>query len=353
MNPTLKGHKVLILLQYEANIPFIEKLQASHPDLDIVWHNIGDKNATLPPNIWETVTVICTYDQSLPTLEQAPNMHLVQLVSSGANHCYGSALYESPKVYFCTSNGIHPPQITEWVFATFLNFQHNLFRYMKSQERCDWDDRGTRNVEDSVGLRLGILGYGAIGRQCARVGKAFGMDVYAYTMRERSTPEARLDDSYHIAGTGDPEGLLPSKWFHGTTKEALNNFLAQDLDLLVICLPLTTLTKGMFGKEQFEILSRKKTFLSNIGRGPIVNTPELIEALEKGQLRGAALDVTDPEPLPKEHPLWKAPNVFISPHISWYSKHHKEMCLDVLAQNLKRMSEGGKLINEVDKVHGF
>ncbi|KAF4629365.1 hypothetical protein G7Y89_g8783 [Cudoniella acicularis] len=352
MDTSLDGHKVLILLQYEPNLPFINSLRTSHPGLQVIWHNINDPNAKLPPNALETVTVLCTFQQ-LPTIDEAPRVQLVQLVSSGANHCYENSLYKSPNVQFCTANGIHPPQITEWVFATFLNFQHNLSRYTEAMKIGNWDDSGPTSIEDSVGLRIGVLGYGAIGRQCARVAKAFGMDVIAYTMRERSTPKARLDDSYRVADTGDPEGLLPSKWFHGTGNKDLNNFLSQDIDLLVICLPLTPLTTHMIAKEQFQILSKKRTFLSNIGRGPIVKTPDLIDALERGLIRGAALDVTDPEPLPKDHPLWKAPNIFISPHISWYSKHHVRRCLEVLALNLHRLSEGKKFVNKVDKVHGF
>jgi len=199
----------------------------------------------------------------------------------------------------------------------------------------------------------GILGYGAIGRQCARVVKAFGMDVLAYTMRERSTPEARFDDSYVVLGTGDPEGFLPSKWFHGTTKESLNEFLGQDLDLLVVSLPLTSLTKNMIAKEQFDILAKRKAFVSNIGRGPIVNTADMIEALEKGTIRGAALDVTDPEPLPKDHPLWLAPNVFITPHVSFQSRSRGRRVLEILECNLERLAEGKSLVNCVDKDLGF
>ena len=202
-------------------------------------------------------------------------------------------------------------------------------------------------------LCRGLLGYGSIGRQCARVAKAFGMDVVVFTMREKAAPEAKKDDSFHIPGTGDPDGLLPSKWFFGTTKEQLNEFLAHDLDLLVIGLPLTSSTTGLIQKEQFQILSKKKTFVSNIARGPIINTPDFIEALKTGLIRGAAVDVTDPEPLPKDHPLWKAPNLFISPHVSWHSKNHAERLLKVLELNLERLSEGKAFVNEVDKVLGF
>lgn len=176
------------------------------------------------------------------------------------------------------------------------------------------------------------------------------MDVIAYTMRERATPELRRDDSYCVPGTGDPEGVYPSKWFHGTTKEDLNHFLAQDLDILVICLPLTSITRNMIAAEQFEILSKKKTFLSNIGRGPHVNTDDLIKALETNQIRGAALDVTDPEPLPKDHPLWKAPNLIITPHTSGHSVNYMERVLAILEYNLDRLADGKAEINKVDRV---
>lgn len=196
----------------------------------------------------------------------------------------------------------------------------------------------------------GILGYGAIGRQCARIAKAMAMDVVAYTLRERSTPESRYDDSYCVAGTGDPEGLLPSEWYSGTTKADLNHFLAQDLDILVICLPLTEFTRNIIAAEQFEILSKKKTYLSNIARGPHVNTDDLIKALHTNQIRGAALDVTDPEPLPVDHPLWKAPNLIITPHTSGHSKHYFQRVRAILDLNLSRIADGKSEINKVDKV---
>jgi phosphoglycerate dehydrogenase-like enzyme len=195
----------------------------------------------------------------------------------------------------------------------------------------------------------GILGYGAIGRQCARVASAMGMEVYAYTRRERSTPESRRDDSYCIAGTGDPEGLIPTKWFHGVSKEAVNHFLSQDLDIVVLCLPLTKETVKIMGKEQFKVLSKKRTFVSNIGRGKQIDQDALITALENSYIRGAALDVTDPEPLPRDHPLWKAPNLFISPHVSWQTTMLWDRILGVLEENLRRLSAGEPLINVVDK----
>lgn len=201
--------------------------------------------------------------------------------------------------------------------------------------------------------RRGVLGYGAIGRQCARIAKSMGMDVYAYTRSERSTLESRKDDSFVVPGTGDADGLVPSKWFHGASKDDINNFLSQDLDILVLSLPLTSETKDLLSHEQFEILSKKKTFVSNIARGGIINTDALIDALESGKIRGAALDVTDPEPLPSDHKLWKAPNLLITPHVSWQTQSLMTRVLDILELNLDNLSSGGQLINVVNREHNY
>lgn len=175
------------------------------------------------------------------------------------------------------------------------------------------------------------------------------MEVYAYTRGERSTPESRKDDSFCIPGTGDPDGLIPSKWFHGASKEAINNFLAQDLDLLVIGLPLTRETEGLFGPEQFEIMSKRKTFVSNIARGKIIQQDPLIKALETGKIRGAALDVADPEPLPAGHALFTAPNIYVTPHVSGLTTKYWERALAIFEANLGHLSKGEPLINVIDR----
>jgi len=179
------------------------------------------------------------------------------------------------------------------------------------------------------------------------------MEVYAYTRSERATVEARKDDAFCVPGTGDPDGILPSKWFHGADQESVDHFLGQDLDLLVISVPLTASTAAMIGAEQFAIMSRRKTFVANIARGKIIDTAALLDALEQGKIRGAALDVTDPEPLPEDHPLWKAPNVFITPHISWMTPHYWERCVRILEINLERINLGRPLINVINKEENY
>ncbi|KAF3763303.1 hypothetical protein M406DRAFT_357007 [Cryphonectria parasitica EP155] len=176
-----------------------------------------------------------------------------------------------------------------------------------------------------------------------------GMEILAFTSTPRLTPESRRDRAYCVPGLGDPEGTLPSEWFHGTTKDDLNKFLAQDLDMLVLSLPLTKATEKFISTEQFDILSAKKTFVVNIARGPIVDTEALIDALEQDKIRGAAVDVTDPEPLPRDHALWKAKNCLVTPHVSWQSTGQFKRVLDILAVNVERFFNGEQLVNELKR----
>lgn len=239
---------------------------------------------------------------------------------------------------------------------TALVQSHRYNELHDSQKAHEWKRPGGGNsliVQDLPGQRIGILGYGSIGRQVAKVSKALGMDVLAYTATPKDTPEKKRDTGYIVPGTGDPEGEYPSEWYSGLDKKSLHHFLSQDLDYLVISLPLTDGTLHMLGKEEFEILSKKKTFISNISRGQIIVQSELIDALKAGQLRGAALDVTDPEPAPKDDPIWDAPNCIVTPHISGNSMNYMDRSFGVLELNLERRKKGEKMVNVVDRKRGY
>ena len=242
--------------------------------------------------------------------------------------------------------------MAEWVIGTWLMMRHGFINYANYQKQAKWSN-ALLDAQDSPGLRMGILGYGAIGRQCARLASAMSVEVYAFTRSERSTPEQRRDDSYCLPDMGDPEGLIPTKWFHGSSKNSVNEFLGQDLDILVICLPLNEATQSLIGREQFEILAKKKTFLSNVARGKHIDTDALVEALQQEKIRGAALDVTDPEPLPDGHPLFTAPNVLITPHISWRTPRYFERILAIVEANLEKLNNGETLFNVVNREHHY
>ncbi|KAI0592885.1 D-isomer specific 2-hydroxyacid dehydrogenase [Biscogniauxia sp. FL1348] len=345
---------LLIFLPGDPQTEWTERIKSQHPGLEVRWFNAQKENGTfaksdeIPSSVWDGVTLLAAFTYPLPA-DLLPNLRFIQLISAGVDKWPGHPTYQDEKVVFCTANGVHAPQIAEWVIGTWLSHQHHFLKYASLMKSGTWPNLFEYPVEDSPGLRMGILGYGAIGRQCARLATAMGMEIYAYTRSERATPESRKDDSYCLPGTGDPDGLLPAKWFHGADRVSVNQFLGQDLDILVICLPLTAETRQIISDEQFEILSKKKTFVSNIARGGHINQEALIRALETGQIRGAALDVTDPEPLPSDHPLWKAPNLLITPHVSWKSHTYFSRLLDVLETNLGNLAAGKPLINVVNR----
>ncbi|CAK7232340.1 hypothetical protein SEUCBS140593_008229 [Sporothrix eucalyptigena] len=343
---------------------WIDRIEAKFPGLRVIyrelqWGNLLAADA-LSAEDWRSVTVLLTTGSSLPKdPAEVPRLRYVQLFSAGANLIIKQPLFTDTDIVFATANGVHGPQITEWIIATFLAFNHQIPTYLDQQKKATWK-RSESITEDALTQRVGILGYGSIGRQTARVATALGMEVYAYTLHPRDTPESRRDDGYAPPGTGDPEGIYPTKWFSGGTREDRNAFLSSGIDLLVVATPLTDSTTHLLGAEELALLgstrddgTRRPGFLSNIARGPIVDTDALIEALDKGVLRGAALDVTDPEPLPNGHRLWGAKNIIITPHISGNSTKYNDRVLDILEDNLERLSDGRPLANRVSRREGY
>lgn len=243
---------------------------------------------------------------------------------------YSSPIWKETRITITNSSGVHGPQIAEWVILQILSHFHRQKLLLELQRRHVWgSDKVPREQQDGVGQTLGVLGYGAIGRQAARAADALGFNVVAYTATPKKTPESKKDGGYIVPRTGDPDGSIPSAWYSGLDKASLHEFLAQDIDVLLVSVPLTPETTHFLAKKEFEILGRKNAFIVNVSRGKVLEQTDLIEALRKyfesggtgaattgiGGLRGAALDVTDPEPLPADSELWDVENVVVTPHI--------------------------------------
>lgn len=284
----------------------------------------------------------------------------MQLLSAGSNQIQNNPIYTESDIPIATSTGVHGPQIAEWVIFTALVQSHDYKRLYECQKEHVWgrdiENDSYNTVRDRAGLRLGVLGYGSIGRQVGRVAKAMGMTVLAYTASKKDTPEKKKDKGFIVPGTGDPDGEIPDEWFSGLDKESLHHFLGQDIDWLVVSVPLTKETTHFLSTDEFKALSRngkKKPYVTNIARGPIIDQPTLVQALQDGTLGGAALDVTDPEPLPADSELWDMPNVIITPHVSGTTAGYTERALKVLETNLTRREKGEDLINIVKRDRGY
>jgi len=282
----------------------------------------------------------------LPLPEQAPHLRWVQLHSAGINHISHKPLYATD-VTFTTASGIHAIPIAEYVFTAVLAWYHHLPRILEWQQRGAWPpDRERLSLfvpEELWGKTIGVVGYGSIGRQVARLATAYGMRVLAL---QRGADHR--DRGFTLPGVGDPEGTLPARYY---PPEQLHALLGAS-DVVVIALPLTPATHGLFDTDAYRAM-KPTALLVNIARGDICDEPALVQALKEGQIAGAALDVFHQEPLPPESPLWRLPNVILSPHVTGFTPHYDGRAAQLFTENLRRYVAGEPLLNVVDKTQGY
>ncbi|KAK4499604.1 hypothetical protein PRZ48_010122 [Zasmidium cellare] len=358
---------LLCALPWAEPKPIIAQLHKRFPKLEIEYiqttttRDFAELRQQVPKSLWNKATILCTIFTFPQNPSDAPDLELVHLTSAGSNQMQNQPLYKDTDVTITTSSGIHGPQIAEWVIMTGLVSSHKYKQLYELQKQAKWGKQGSEQtdfhkVRDQVGRRLGVLGYGSIGRQVGKVAKALGMEVVAYTATPKDTAEKKKDRGFIVPGTGDPDGEIPVEWYSGLDKESRLNFLKQDLDWLVVSVPLTEQTRHFLSTEEFDALSsggKKPAFVTNIARGPIIDQPALIKALDEGVVLGAALDVTDPEPLPEDSPLWGMENVIVTPHISGVGESYTERTFKVLEENLVRREKGERLINVVNRKRGY
>jgi len=262
----------------------------------------------------------------------------VQLNSAGYTQLFGHGLPERG-IRATNARGVFDVPIAEWNLAMMVNLARDLRGMIRNQEAAVWEQAAVFQREIR-GLTVGFWGYGGIARETARLSRQLGLRVHAL-VRNGVRPR---QSTYTVPGTGDPEGVLPHKVFlAGQEME----FLA-GLDFLVVGMPLTSATDGLIGERELRALPRT-AFLLNPARGPIVKEAALLRALDEGWIAGAALDTHYKYPLPPEHPLWRRPNVILTPHISGSirSPHFEERLWHLFAQNIDRFANGQELLNEL------
>jgi len=222
---------------------------------------------------------------------------------------------------------IHAEPIAEHLFAMLLSFTRRLPVARRLQAEHQWGGCGP--LDTLPGKTLGLLGVGAIGKRAAELGAAFGMRVLG--MRRTGAPAPHIERMF--------------------TQEEKAEMLPL-CDVVMITLPLTPRTRGFLGPAEFALL-KPGALLFNIGRGQTVDTAALLDALRSGRLAGAGLDVTDPEPLPPDHPLWDAPNVMITPHTSGSQPDTMRIVGELFLANLRHYLAGEELEGVVDKGEGY
>jgi len=278
--------------------------------------------------------LLCKYPPE--NFEDVVDLDWMQLCTAGFEHLAKFKLYDS-KIRVTNARGVFDTAIGEWNLAMMINLVRDMPGMFRNQQTKTWS-RDMPYHQEIRQKTVGLWGYGGIGRETARLAKAFGMTVHALT---RHGVQSRAND-YTDPGTGDPEGVLPDRIFR---TEQWEEFL-KDLDFLVLCLPHTSKTTGLIGERELQAM-KPGSFLLNVARGPIVQEAALLSALRHGPIAGAALDVHFAYPLPTEHPLWTMPNVILTPHISGSEKsvNFKPRMVELFYQNLMRYQRGEPLVN--------
>ncbi|KAI9687059.1 MAG: hypothetical protein M1822_002469 [Bathelium mastoideum] len=352
--------RILFTLPFPEPSDVLSKLRKQYPAYSFTWYSTSDSAA--PSDLFKPYTILITLELFPHQPSSAPQLKWIQRFKASGTAIANAPIFRDTDILLTTVSGIHGPQIAEWTVMSTLVLNHAYKQLYELQKRHRWgkfrsdEERPAyQRTRDLVGQRLGVLGYGSIGRQVARAAHAMGMHVLAYTATPKTTPESRRDRGFIVPGTGDPEGTIPDAWFSGLERASLREFLAQRLDVLLVSVPLTKDTERLLGREEFEVLGKhgEPPLLVNIARGKILDQDALITALKKGVLRGAALDVTDPEPLPSDSELWDMENVIVTPHVSGSGVAYTQRALALLDENLKRWDRGEKLLNVVQRDRGY
>jgi phosphoglycerate dehydrogenase-like enzyme len=329
-------------------VPFTDKLINSlialSPRLKI--HLVvAQKPAEISPDLWKRIEVLYTA-RILPTPDQAPRLRWIQFHSAGLDHVLTSPIVSKPEVKVTTASGTMASQVAEYILTMLLGLGHHLPELISLQRRAEWPrDRWERfSPRELRGSTVGIVGYGSIGRQLARLLQPFGAEVLA-TKQDAMHPE---DHGYIPDGMGDPQGELVHRLYPA---EALRSMIKLS-DFVVVCVPLTPGTRNLIGPPELAAF-KPGAYLVDVSRGGVVDQTALLAALKERRLAGAALDVFPEEPLPEDSPLWKAPNLVVTPHISGISTQFDERILQLFMENLRRYIAGQSLINIFDPERGY
>jgi len=255
----------------------------------------------------------------------------VQITSAGAEGCLSYDRIGSGEILLTNMQKMSSPVIAEHAVAMMMSLARHLPMFVHAMDDNTWLDRnqGFDGMMPVAGKKLLVVGLGGIGTEVARLGAALGMRVSGTRNSSRIGP-----DFVEYVGLSDE--------LHA---------LAADADIVVNALPLTEDTKDLFDAEFFAAVKPGAMFV-NVGRGRTVVTSELIKALESGRIAAAGLDVTEPEPLPSDSPLWQRDDVIITPHVAGFGGERERHQI-LLLENLRRYVAGDALLNVVDPAKGY
>lgn len=299
----------------ERGMQWAQHFAQKAPDVPFrLWPDIGDAAA---------VRYLAAWEPPADVMQTFPNLEVIFSTGAGIDQFDLSGVPQHVAVVRMTEPGIVEGMV-EYVTQSVLTIHRDLFDYAALQRERVWREMPLRAASTR---RVGVLGLGMLGTAVLNALRIFGFDCAGWS---RSPHE--------IEGVACYAGA-----------DSFDAFLART-DILICLLPLTEATRGIIDKQVFGTLPKGASFI-NVGRGPHVVQQDLLDALDSGQLHAAILDVTDPEPLPREHAFWTHPRVRLTPHIA--SATRPESAVDVVLDNLRRHRAGLPMIGAIDRTRGY
>jgi len=318
-------NKTVVLIGEAIGDANIARLRQAHPDVDFrdcVAHDLYLANVP-------DAEIIFSKRFAPDTLALAQKLRWIQAGTAGVNHLFAAGAGERD-ILVTNARGAHGTPIAEQTLALIFAFANRLPTLIRAQDKCQHvAPQVIREKFEVAGQTLCVIGLGDIGGALAEKARLLGMRVLG--VRRTTKAMAGLDAQY------SPDQLL----------EAL-----PQADHVALCLPLTAATTAIIGERELRAM-RPSAYIYNVGRGASIAADALVRALQEGWIAGAGLDVTDPEPLPADSPLWGMQNVLLGQHTSGSSPFNADRITGIFLDNLTRYRQGKPLVNLVDPLLGY
>jgi len=332
-----------IVVAMDFSDAIIERIREVSPRLKVERYA-----SNVPERAYADVEIMYTH-RHFPTPAQAPRLRWLQLHTAGVDHVIKEPILGAQDVDVTTTSGIHAVVASEYCLGMILAFNYKLPTMLNFQKRAEWAGDGDRYklyaARELRGQTVGIVGYGSIGRELARMCDALGIKVLAI---KRNVMQPADHYSWVEAGTGDPEGDIPVRIYPPEAAASM----VKECDYVVVVAPMTDASKHLINEDVLRAM-KKTAVLINVARGGLVDEAALISALAAEHIGGAALDVFEEEPLPTTSPLWNLDNVILSPHIAGFSARYHEKAAQLFIDNLELYLEKRPLLNLFDHKRGY
>lgn len=337
-------NKVELLVTFPLSEEQLNKLREVSPRLEIK-HLPAKNYEDIPEEIWNKTEILIT-EKVIPPVDMVASLKWIQFNYAGIDFALDQEIIGKEGIQITSLSGAAAPQVAEFAVTMMLALSHKLPSLLKFQINHEWPpDRFSRfSPKELRNSTVGLVGYGSISREIARLLVPFNVKILAC---KKNMMETR-DNGYVIEGLGDPAGNLFTRLY---PYQAIKSMM-KECDFIVVTVPRTKETRYLIAEEELAVL-KPTAFIIDVSRGGTIKNAALKAALQEKKIAGAALDVFEQEPLSKESALWDTQNLIISPHIAGVSYQYNDRAVDLIIENLKRYLSKKSLFNTFDPEMGY